>query len=321
MAKKDALATDLLPEAVRPYAASVALPPGTLKIETYAEYRDMIQRFTNGKLDDTLVTIGGAGIGKSEIALQEFGQQEYCYIKGQATRFGVYLKLFEYMHKPVVLDDVDSLLASKDVTGLLKMLLETRSPRTIQWTTAQTMLQDVGVPARFATKSRTMILANELKQVSKNFGAVLDRCTIVWFAPGPDEVHKYAGTWFVDEEVYQFVGQRIHATPAPSCRYYYHGKTWKRAGLDWKKMLGSVMQPNRNKAMLALELAMRYKSPSERVAAWKKETGCSEQAYWATKRAVDKQHGKSQSDKGRAISEAMKRKHAERKAQRGLAAV
>lgn len=309
--------TDPVPPAnkdVKPYANSVVLPPGTITVNTYADYEALIAKWAKGALDDTVIVIGAAGVGKSELALRAMGKDEHCYIKGQATKFGVYLKLFEHLHQPVILDDVDSLLASKEVTGLLKMLLETRSPRTIQWTTGQTMIGDSGIPARFATKSRTLVLANELKQVSKNFGAVLDRCTIVWFAPSPDEIHRYVGTWFKEKEIYDFVGERIHSTPAPSCRFYYHARKWKTAGLDWQKMITEMMFPAASKALLVRDLDLLHKTAKERVAAWTKATGESEQAYWATKRAVDAKHGKPQSSRAKAISAGMRRKHAARKA-------
>jgi hypothetical protein len=55
----------------------------------------------------------------------------------------------------------------------------------MQWTTGQTLIGDSGIPPGSPPSSRTMVLCNELKQVSKNFAAVLDRATIIWFAPPP----------------------------------------------------------------------------------------------------------------------------------------
>jgi hypothetical protein len=100
-------------------------------VPTYKEYKQLVGKWVSGRLDDTLVIIGAPGIGKSEQAFAALEGVEHCYIKGQATRFGVYVSLLQHINQPVVLDDVDVLLQSKEVTGLLKMLLETRTPKTL----------------------------------------------------------------------------------------------------------------------------------------------------------------------------------------------
>lgn len=308
---------------VQPWSANTQVPQGAIRVDTYAKYQDLIGKWATGVLDDTLIAIGGAGLGKSETAAAALADWPHLYLKGQASKYGVYLKLAEHVDQPVVLDDIDTLLADSDVTGLLKMLLETRNPKVIQWTTGKTLSDTANVPTEIRTHSRTMILANELKLVSKNFGAVLDRSTIIWFNPSPAEIHKYVGSWFfkhskdveADREVYNFCGERIHLTPSPSCRYYYHGRKWKAAGLDWQQMVNDLMKPSDSKATLIKELLAdkQYKTDKQRIEAWKEKTGESEQSYYAHKRAVGMASGHV-SKRGRAISEAMKRKHAERKA-------
>jgi hypothetical protein len=153
-----------------------------------------------------------------------------------------------------------------------------------------------------------MILCNELNHVSKNFSAVLDRSTLLWFSPSPEEVHKYAGTWVKDKEVYNFVGARLHATPSPSCRFYYHGQKWKQAGLQWKKMVGNIMTPRGSTVMTVQEIMGAHKRTKDQVAAWKQETGKSEQAYLRIRKAILIRQGKI-TDRSRRVSEGMRLHH------------
>lgn len=307
----------LEPTAPSPYSKAAEfeanLPPGTIRVTTYAAFRDIVSKWASGKLDDSVIVIGPAGVGKSEQARAALKGVEHCYLKGSATKYGVYLSLIAHQNEPVVLDDVDTLLRSAEVTGLLKMLLETTSPKLVQWTTANTVLGD-DVPASFSTTSRTMILANELSQVSKNFSAVLERCTIVYFSPTVEEISAYAKSWFKgDPDVYAYVTERLPAAPAPSCRYYYHAQKWKNADFDWKALLDTMMTPAEQDATLVKALEIRYTSAADRVKAWTKETGKSAQSYWTVKRFLDLRVGKK-SKRGEAIAAGMRRAHAAKKA-------
>ena len=50
---------------------------------------------------------------------------EACWIEGNATPFGMYVKLYRYRDKFVVIDDVDSLYADRNGVRLLKCLCQT----------------------------------------------------------------------------------------------------------------------------------------------------------------------------------------------------
>jgi hypothetical protein len=114
-----------------------------------------------------------------------------------------------------------------------------------------------------------------------------------------------------DKEVFKFVGERIHATPSPSCRYYYHGQKWKQAGLNWKKMIEGLMKPSGSKAMIVQEIDAKFTTSKDRVAEWKRQTGMSAQSYWATRRAVNIRHG-VRTKRSKEISDGMRRRHANR---------
>lgn len=335
--------------------SSAELPDDVVPAPTYAMFRELIGKWADGRFKGTMIVVGSAGVGKSESALraldkhfsssidaiyseqadlnerdEDDGEEDgdrgfvenvgpYAYVKGKASTFGVYGKLYAYRDKPIVLDDVDSMLADKAVTDILKALLETRPNKIIQWTSGKTMGKKSNLPSSFSTQSRTLVLANELKSLSKNFEAVLDRATIVWFCPPSEEVHKYVGTWFdvkADKDVYDYVGSRLHLSASPSCRLYVKAQQWKHAELGWRDMVDQILRPqgaDDHAAIMALLLADKsFADDKSRVIEWRRQTGYGQVHYYATKKSVNLARG-IQSEKSKQVSGGMKKKHAERR--------
>lgn len=292
-----------------PYGGS-ELPDGTIVVNTYKRYREMIDRWIEGKFESTLIVVGAAGVGKSETALRGFeaqgkvrgdnaGNGDFCYIKGKATQRSVYEYIVKFKDKPIVIDDTDELLADNGVSALLKMLLETSETKIVQWSTKNTMSDDSSVPSQVETKSHTMIFANELKQVTKNFSAVLDRSTVLYFAPKADEVHEYVKTWWdmkSHKDIYQHMGKIISAVASPSCRFYVKAKQWKNAGLPWEEMINAAVKPKDKRQEKMLELINKYMDANKKayvtggvskiIAEYMEATNTTKQAAYQVKAAV-----------------------------------
>ena len=73
-----------------------------------------------------------AGLAKSRIVLKRLGG-EACWVEGNATPFGMYVKLYRYRDKFVVIDDVDSFYADRNGVRLLKCLCQTEPEKSIAW--------------------------------------------------------------------------------------------------------------------------------------------------------------------------------------------
>jgi len=301
-----------------------SIPDNAIIVKSYREYQEMISIWARGELDTALIVIGSAGIGKSEMAIRALDEAidrgSYAYLKGRATAKAVYMTLCEFINSPVVIDDVDELLSDVRVTGLLKMLLETTSPKSVQWKTSKTMEEDSSLPPEISTTSQTMILANEIKTLNKNFSAVLNRATIIHFAPSAEAIHQYTATWFdlkKDRDVYEYIGERLALVPSPSCRFYFLAAKWKKAGLQWKSLIDRMMSPSESKQMLIIALLKKYENEKGGVKLAQEEytntTGESEQAFYRIKTALDAHRGE-RSSRSKGVSEGMKKKHAERKA-------
>ena len=92
------------------------------------------------------------------------------------------------------------------------------------------------------------------------------------FQPGAAEVQWKAGTWFQDQEIYQWFALNLHRVREPSLRHYVWARE-KVAGMDWTEVLAEEAESPR--ARLAAELLARavYGSTPGRVKAFVEQGG------------------------------------------------
>ena len=93
------------------------------------------------------------------------------------------------------------------------------------------------------------------------------------FEPDAAEVHKKAGTWFDDAEIYQWFAANLHRVREPSLRHYVRAKELKAAGMDWTEVLAA--EEDNPRARLAAELlaSAAHASTAERVKAFVEQGG------------------------------------------------
>ena len=121
--------------------------------------RTFVRAFADGHIN-LLIIVGEAGLSKGTTVRNTLGD-DACWIEGNATAFGIYLKLYAHRDVPVVLDDLDELHASKNAIRLLKCLCQTEPEKRVAWPTAARELKQEGVPREFTTRSRVVIISNE----------------------------------------------------------------------------------------------------------------------------------------------------------------
>ncbi len=206
-----------------------------IRLQTYGELRQFVQAFAEGHLN-LLILIGSAGLAKSRIVRQAIEEQA-CWIEGNATPFGMYRKLWQYRNQLVVIDDVDSLYSDRSGVRLLKCLCQTEQRKTVAWHSAAAALDREAIPRQFVTTSRVAIISNDWKTLNRNVEAVEDRGHVVLFEPSAEEVHREAGSWFGDHEVYEWLGRQLHLISEPSLRHYVRASELKRAGMNWKRVV------------------------------------------------------------------------------------
>src|SRR5207344_3036142 len=103
------------------------------------------------------------------------------------------------------------------------------------------------------------------KTLNKNVAALQDRGHVLFFQPSAAEVHRMAGTWFDDEEIYQWFAANLHRVRQPSLRHYVRAKELKAAGMDWTEVLADEAENRRARLAGEILASTEYASTSERV--------------------------------------------------------
>src|ERR1700722_4777754 len=105
------------------------------------------------------------------------------------------------------------------------------------------------------------------KTLNKNVAALQDRGHVLMFEPSAAEVHRKAGTWFDDPEIYQWFDANLHRVREPSLRHYVRARELKAAGMDWTEVLAAESENKRERLAAELLASNAYASTAERVKA------------------------------------------------------
>ena len=197
-----------------------------------------------------------------------------CWIEGNATPFGMYVKLYQHRDEFVVIDDVDALYADRSGVRLLKCLCQTEEEKSVAWHSDVRSLERHGIPREFTTTSRVIIISNDWKTLNMNVAALQDRGHVIVFEPSAAEVHRKAGTWFDDREIYEWFGANLHRVHEPSMRHYVRARELKAAGMDWTDVLAIEAENKRQRLAAELLASDAYDSTAEQFKAFKQGGGC-----------------------------------------------
>jgi len=275
---------------------SAKLPRDAIRISTFAELDQYLQKFAGGQLD-LLLLLGRPGTGKTESVKAALGVDAHVpggtdgrrvlYVEGHAQPFGLYQQLWEYRDCPVVLDDLDRIYSDPNCVRLLKPLCNTRKAKRISWLTHATTACP-GLPPHFVTTSSVILVANEWHSLNVNVQALEDRAIILFFAPSNLEVHRKVGEWFDDPEVYQFMERCLELVPGVSMRYYEKAHRLRAAHLgDWRRNLLQMLLADSQLAVVArLLLDSSIQTEGARIEGFIRETGLSRPTYYRLRRRL-----------------------------------
>jgi hypothetical protein len=228
------------------------LPHGAISIKTYRQLESYVSAFAAGHIN-LLILVGAPGLAKSRTVKNTLGNGT-CWIEGNATPFGIYVKLYRYWDHFVVIDDVDSLYADRNGIRLLKCLCQTDEEKHVAWQSAARALEREGIPREFVTRSRVAIISNDWRTLNRNVAALQDRGHVLVFEPEAEEVHRKTGAWFRDKDVYEWFGRNLHLLGEyPSMRHYLRASELKRAGMDWMQIVPRVPENRRERLVAELQ--------------------------------------------------------------------
>ncbi len=252
-------------------SAKAGHPHKVLRITTYDRLEAYLAAFAKGHFG-LLILVGSGGLAKSRSVRAALGGRG-CWIEGNATPFGMYARLYRHRDEFVVIDDVDALYADRSGVRLLKCLCQTEEEKSVAWHSDARTLERQGIPREFVTKCRVAIVANDWKTLNKNVAALQDRGHVLMFQPSAAEVHRKAGTWFDDPEIYQWFDANLHRVREPSLRHYVRAKELKAAGMDWTEVLAAEAENKRERLAAELLASPEHGSTAERVRAFVEQGG------------------------------------------------
>ena len=254
-----------------PASPKAGHPHKVLRLTTYGRLEQYLRAFAEGHFG-LLILVGSGGLAKSRSVRAALNGQA-CWIEGNATPFGMYLKLYRHRDRFVVIDDVDAFYADRSGVRLLKCLCQTEDEKSVAWHSDARSLERQGIPREFTTKSRVAIICNDWKTLNKNVAALQDRGHVLMFQPDAAEVHRKAGTWFDDPEIYDWFAKNLHRVREPSLPHYVRARELTAAGMDWTEVLAAESENKRARLSAELLASGAHATTAERVQAFVERGG------------------------------------------------
>ena len=171
-----------------------------------------------------LLLLGPPGTGKSFGYRSALGNRPNFVFGGRQSPLQVYLTLHDDAQRPVVLDDISSLLRDDQFRDMLKGLCDT-GPRVVRWGTTTPKLQ--GRPTSFTCTCPVLIVLNNMPARDPDLEAILDRVDAIQFEPTKAEIiARMRCLWCEDEDLIELLAE----LPAmPSLRTLDKARRWKRS--------------------------------------------------------------------------------------------
>jgi hypothetical protein len=251
----------------------------SITLRSYADLLPWLDGFVGGKFH-LLVLIGRPGLGKSQEALRALNGRRHAWIDCHATKLAMFCKLYQYRNEPVVIDDENSLMTDPGKLGLMNSLCQTNPEKTLRWDSTTRLLEERKVPPEFQTHSPVLVITNQLRNISPQVTAMIDRGQPLIFQPTAETIHGSVADWFTDGEVYKFFGEWLTAIPGLSMRDYVKAQAMKKAGMDWRALLHRQWKSSKLARVTALRADSAFQSEEERVQAFIEEGSGSRATYF-----------------------------------------
>jgi hypothetical protein len=200
-------------------------------ITTYSELETYIRQWR--KHLDLIIIEGWGGTGKTELVKKVWSHGDDVNVDtkgGRLSGWSLYKKLYETPDGDFCIDDVDQLWNEKDAVSVLKAASDTGTVKTISWHTRNPEIKSGEIPDHFDTTSKFLFISNKWKLNDPNARAFANRGVMLKFHPTHQEVHRAAGEWFTDKEVYQWFGENGHYCREPNFRDYKTASKLRQTG-------------------------------------------------------------------------------------------
>ncbi len=273
-----------------PKNTSKKIPKGAVVVRSYEDFYAEVDAFAHGERN-LVIVVGPPGTSKSTAVRHTLKNARV--VEGGSTPYRLYIDLYENSNLPIVLDDADKVFRNKDGVFLLKLLTQTEKVKTIQWNSQTAEIRSGELPSEFTTTSTTLIVANSWPQENPDIKAIESRGHLLYFSPSNAAIHKYAGTYFTDKEVYDFIGEHLHLFDDLDLRLYHKTTEIKATGLRrgdadaWKRYVKSHLMDAEKRAALDLMWDDSFASDNQRSKEFNRLTGLSARNFYRYKAEIE----------------------------------
>lgn len=219
-------------------------------------------------------------------------EQEYLKIVSHVSPMRLFILGYQNQNKPIIFDDCDCLLQSDSNVALLKMFCDTSETKEINWATTSTRLDEEGIPEKYETKSRVIIICNNFNELTEKISALKDRGWHLEFRPTNEELLSKMKSLLplvcnelsLDEktEVYELI-EKYSIVAEVSLRTLIKGlalySECKQRGIDWRTILLSSLEIN-PKLVFLDKISREYQNEAERIKVWENQGGFSTRSYY-----------------------------------------
>ena len=234
-----------------------------MDITTYSEFSEWIGAFDSRTISLFLIK-GSAGIGKTYMVEEALRHADPVIFKGHATPLSIYQTLWKHPDSIVIFDDVDELLENKINVSLLKQICEAKEEKTVYYSTTIK-----GIEPSFVSRNKVVLICNDIRVLSTNMSAVMDRAILIEFVPDKMEILKQLKTFALDFDVLKFLEDNINSIRL-TFRSYTKGASINASNQDYQKYLKSEFEEDK---LVQLMEEIRYLPKKERNIIWLEKSG------------------------------------------------
>lgn len=267
-------------------------PDGAMVVKTYEVLEDLLRAFAGYSIP-LLVVVGRPGLCKSRRVSRAVTDQKTVLVKGRKSALDFYTDLYCRKDMPVILDDADDFLADRLCREYVKALTETDKYKRIDYGTKTKILELEGVPKFFWTTSPVCLIANHWNSHDFILRALESRAEFVYFDPDWAGVYREVGTWFWDQEIYDYVWERLDVLREPDVRLFlkaYNRKKARLSNLDWRKVIDAHVDDELGLVVRRLLDDQTFSSNAARAVAFTNETGANRATFYRRLRQVRQYH-------------------------------
>ena len=173
---------------------------------------------------------------------------QFHLFTGNVRPIRAFIGVWEHDGKVLCFDDCENLWGEKTGKDLMLQLMEGEFIKHMEWSSSHASVgkgDKAEAPRKFTTKSRIILIGNQVFTGQFKHEAIKSRAKIWWFCPTKEEIHNYVGGWFPESEIYNYIADRLHDMVRVDCRLYTKCLDVMVEGADWKDYVKEYMDDPR----------------------------------------------------------------------------